>query len=122
MRQLLRRTGVVFPQDDPPREAAPPLARPRRAGCGGSEARGVVRGGRFVAGFIGEQYALPEAVSLLRGRPAARASRHAPLLPRPPIPLSACAASLLTPDERVSPPRPRPSARRLTACYFHGGQ
>src|SRR6185437_5177072 len=30
------------------------------------EARGLVRGGRFVAGFIGEQYALPEVVDALR--------------------------------------------------------
>jgi ATP-dependent Lhr-like helicase len=30
------------------------------------EARGEVRGGRFVSGFTGEQYALPEAVGLLR--------------------------------------------------------
>ncbi len=30
------------------------------------EARGLVRGGLFVAGFIGEQYALPEAVDGLR--------------------------------------------------------
>jgi hypothetical protein len=30
------------------------------------EARGEVRGGRFVAGFDDEQYALPEAVTLLR--------------------------------------------------------
>jgi ATP-dependent Lhr-like helicase len=30
------------------------------------EARGEVRGGRFVNGFSGEQYALPEAVGLLR--------------------------------------------------------
>jgi ATP-dependent Lhr-like helicase len=30
------------------------------------EARGTIRGGRFVAGFTGEQYALPEAVDLLR--------------------------------------------------------
>jgi ATP-dependent Lhr-like helicase len=30
------------------------------------EARGEIRGGRFVAGFTGEQYALPEAVGLLR--------------------------------------------------------
>ena len=38
------------------------------------EARGEIRGGRFVAGFSGEQYALPEAVGLLREirrRPAA---------------------------------------------------
>ena len=30
------------------------------------EARGLVRGGRFVAGFLGEQYALPDAVDGLR--------------------------------------------------------
>lgn len=30
------------------------------------EARGEVRGGRFVSGFVGEQFALPEAVELLR--------------------------------------------------------
>jgi ATP-dependent Lhr-like helicase len=30
------------------------------------EARGTIRGGRFVSGFTGEQYAVPEAVDLLR--------------------------------------------------------
>ena len=30
------------------------------------EARGEIRGGRFVAGFSGEQFALPEAVGALR--------------------------------------------------------
>ncbi|NNE18099.1 MAG: hypothetical protein HKN10_06455, partial [Myxococcales bacterium] len=30
------------------------------------EAQGRIRGGRFVAGFAGEQYALPEAVTALR--------------------------------------------------------
>jgi ATP-dependent Lhr-like helicase len=30
------------------------------------EARGEIRGGRFVAGFTGEQYATPEAIGLLR--------------------------------------------------------
>src|SRR6185503_11637551 len=30
------------------------------------EARGEIRGGRFVAGFSGEQFALPEAVTMLR--------------------------------------------------------
>jgi ATP-dependent Lhr-like helicase len=30
------------------------------------EARGLVRGGRFVSGFTGEQFALPEAVEELR--------------------------------------------------------
>jgi ATP-dependent Lhr-like helicase len=30
------------------------------------EARGEIRGGRFVAGFTGEQFARPEALELLR--------------------------------------------------------
>jgi len=30
------------------------------------EARGEIRGGRFVAGLAGEQFALPEAIPLLR--------------------------------------------------------
>ena len=30
------------------------------------EARGVIRGGRFVSGFVGEQFALPEALEALR--------------------------------------------------------
>jgi ATP-dependent Lhr-like helicase len=30
------------------------------------EARGKVRGGRFVSGVVGEQYALPEAIEQLR--------------------------------------------------------
>ena len=30
------------------------------------EARGEVRGGRFVSGFVGEQFARPDAVELLR--------------------------------------------------------
>ena len=31
-----------------------------------AEARGEIRGGRFVAGFVGEQFALPESVEALR--------------------------------------------------------
>jgi ATP-dependent helicase Lhr and Lhr-like helicase len=30
------------------------------------ESRGEIRGGRFVAGFSGEQFALPEAIAMLR--------------------------------------------------------
>jgi ATP-dependent Lhr-like helicase len=30
------------------------------------EARGEIRGGRFVSGFTGEQFARPEAIELLR--------------------------------------------------------
>ena len=65
VRQLLRRTGVVF-RKTLERERIPVpwwrLVRELRT----LEARGEVRGGRFVAGFDGEQYALPEAVTLLR--------------------------------------------------------
>jgi ATP-dependent Lhr-like helicase len=63
---LLRRYGVVF-WKLLEREAGwlPPwreLLRVLRR-C---EARGEIRGGRFVAGVTGEQFALPEAVTLLR--------------------------------------------------------
>jgi ATP-dependent Lhr-like helicase len=65
-RTLLRRYGVVFWRLIE-REAAwlPPwrdLLRVYRR----LEARGDIRGGRFVAGFTGEQFALPEAIGLLR--------------------------------------------------------
>jgi ATP-dependent Lhr-like helicase len=61
---LLRRYGVVFrrllEQEELP--AWRDLLRVYRR----LEARGEIRGGRFVAGFSGEQFALPEAVGLLR--------------------------------------------------------
>jgi ATP-dependent Lhr-like helicase len=38
------------------------------------EARGEIRGGRFVAGFSGEQFALPEAIGLMREVRRARPS------------------------------------------------
>jgi ATP-dependent Lhr-like helicase len=65
-RTLLRRYGVVFWRLLA-REAGwlPPwrdLLRVYRR----LEARGEIRGGRFIAGFSGEQYALPDAVGLLR--------------------------------------------------------
>jgi len=97
-RQLLQRTGVVF-RKTVAREKQPlpwrDLVRVLRT----LEARGEVRGGRFVAGFDGEQYALPEAVPLLRsvrrrgpGEPV-HASAADPLNYR----------GILTPDERISP-------------------
>jgi ATP-dependent Lhr-like helicase len=71
--------------------------------CRTLEARGELRGGRFVAGFDGEQYALPEAVTLLRSlrrkgalaadAPALRVTAADPLNFR----------GVLTPEERVAP-------------------
>ena len=66
-RQLLRRYGVVF-RRLLEREAALPPWRDLLRVYRRLEARGELRGGRFVAGFSGEQYALPEAVGMLRSR------------------------------------------------------
>jgi ATP-dependent Lhr-like helicase len=63
--QLVTRWGVVF-RDLVVREN---LAVPWRDVLWAfrrMEARGTIRGGRFVAGFSGEQFALPEAVDALR--------------------------------------------------------
>jgi ATP-dependent Lhr-like helicase len=64
-RILLRRYGIVFRKLLDQEDSLPPwrelLYVFRRM-----EARGELRGGRFVQGFAGEQYALPEAVNALR--------------------------------------------------------
>jgi ATP-dependent Lhr-like helicase len=66
VRILLRRWGVLF-WSVLAREAdwLPPWRDLLRS-CRRLEARGEIRGGRFVAGFSGEQYATPDAVGLLR--------------------------------------------------------
>jgi ATP-dependent Lhr-like helicase len=64
--QLLLRWGVVF-RDLLARETLAPPWRDLLQVLRRLEARGEIRGGRFVAGFIGEQFARPEAVDLLRG-------------------------------------------------------
>jgi len=66
VRTLLRRWGVLF-WSVLAREAdwLPPWRDLLRC-CRRLEARGEIRGGRFVAGFSGEQYATPDAVGLLR--------------------------------------------------------
>jgi len=101
-RQLLRRTGVVF-RKTLAREKQPLPWREIVRACRTLEARGEIRGGRFVAGFDGEQYALGDAVTLLRavrrngerplGMPEVRVAAADPLNLR----------GILTPDERVSP-------------------
>ncbi|HEY7113473.1 MAG TPA: DEAD/DEAH box helicase [Thermoanaerobaculia bacterium] len=102
-RRLLQRTGVVF-RKTLMREKQPlpwrEIARVMRT----LEARGEIRGGRFVAGFDGEQYALPEAVTLLR---AVRRDTVAGEITAPPLSVSAADPlnfrGILTPDERVAP-------------------
>src|SRR5262249_20329867 len=99
-RRMLARTGVVF-RKTLAREKTPvpwrEIARVLRV----LEARGEVRGGRFVARFDGEQYALPEAVTLLR------AVRRRSASDADPAPVSVAASDplnfrgILTPDDRV---------------------
>ena len=64
-RQLLLRYGILFPEllhRDSLAVRWRDLARVLRR----LEARGEIRGGRFVTGFVGEQFALPEAADALR--------------------------------------------------------
>ncbi|MFZ5876544.1 MAG: DEAD/DEAH box helicase [Nitrospirota bacterium] len=95
--QLLRRYGVVFRELLTREDAAPPWSRLlsvfRRL-----ESRGEIRGGRFVAGVGGEQYALPETIEPLRRL------RDAPPGSTPVIVSAADPANLvgiITPGDRV---------------------
>jgi ATP-dependent Lhr-like helicase len=63
-RQLLARYGILF-RDLLTRESNAPKWRDLLNMLRRLEARGEVRGGRFVTGFGGEQFALPEAVTSL---------------------------------------------------------
>jgi ATP-dependent Lhr-like helicase len=62
---LLRRYGVVF-RELLLRESNLPKWRELLIAFRRLEDRGEVRGGRFVNGFLGEQFAMPEAVESLR--------------------------------------------------------
>jgi ATP-dependent Lhr-like helicase len=62
---LLRRYGIVF-RDLLAREAILPRWRELLIAFRRLEDRGEIRGGRFVGGFTGEQFALPVAVESLR--------------------------------------------------------
>jgi ATP-dependent Lhr-like helicase len=66
VRTLLRRWGVIFWKLLSREAQWLPPWRDILFCCRRLEARGEIRGGRFVAGFSGEQYATPEAVGLLR--------------------------------------------------------
>jgi len=64
-RQVVARWGVVF-RDILQRETLAPPWRDLLLVLRRMEARGEIRGGRFVEAFRGEQFALPEAVDALR--------------------------------------------------------
>jgi ATP-dependent helicase Lhr and Lhr-like helicase len=62
---FLQRYGIVW-RDVVVREPLSPAWRELLPVFRRLEARGEIRGGRFVSGFAGEQFALPEAVELAR--------------------------------------------------------
>ncbi len=64
-RMLLCRYGILF-RDLLERESNAPKWRDLLNILRRLEARGEIRGGRFVSGFSGEQFALPEAIESLR--------------------------------------------------------
>lgn len=98
-RQLLRRYGVVF-RDLLAREVLVQSWRDLLVVYRRLELAGEVRGGRFVSGFVGEQFALPEAVEGLR---AMRKTTGGPSAAE--IKLSACdplnLAGVILPGARV---------------------
>ncbi|MGI4831764.1 MAG: DEAD/DEAH box helicase [Janthinobacterium lividum] len=99
-RVLLCRYGVLF-RELLTREANAPKWRDLLPHLRRLEARGEIRGGRFVSGAFGEQYALPEAVEGLR-----EARRKQPVRASEPAITIAAAdplnlAGILVPGDRV---------------------
>jgi len=98
-RQLLLRWGVVF-RDLLARESIAPPWRDLLVTLRRMEAQGEIRGGRFVSGFVGEQFARPEAVDLLREIRRSQAAGDVPnVSAADPLNL----AGIVTPGPRVSP-------------------
>ena len=106
--QLLRRYGILFPELLA-RESMAPAWRDALPVLRRMEAQGEIRGGRFVTGFVGEQFAHPEAVDLLR-----EVNRSAPTGSM--VVISACdplnLAGIITPGKKV----PALSGNRLALC------
>ncbi len=95
--QLLHRYGVVFPELLA-REPMAPRWRELLQVYRRAEAKGEIRGGRFVAGFVGEQFALPEAIETLRSvRKAELDGRLAAISACDPLNLT----GIVTPGARV---------------------
>jgi ATP-dependent Lhr-like helicase len=97
-RILLKRYGVVF-RSLLARETGLPPWRELAAVYRRLEARGEIRGGRFVSGFGGEQFALPDAVGRLRAvRKLEEAGELTVLSGADPLNL----VGVLTPEARVA--------------------
>jgi len=99
-KQLAKRYGVVF-RDLLKRETLPVTWRELLLQYRKMEWKGEMRGGRFVNGFPGEQFALPEAVETLRAvrRDPQMGAKELRLSPSDPLNL----IGIILPGERVSP-------------------
>jgi ATP-dependent Lhr-like helicase len=107
---LLRRYGIVV-RDLLAREANLPPWRELLMAFRRLEDRGEIRGGRFVDGFLGEQFALPEAVDAVRAMRKSEPSQAT-------ITLSAAdplnLVGILVPGDRV------PAISGNSVCYRDG--
>ena len=98
VRALLRRWGVIFWKLLAREADWLPSWRDVLMCCRRLEARGEIRGGRFVAGFAGEQFATPEAVAPLReARRRPRSGEYLSLSAADPLNL----LGILTPGPRL---------------------
>jgi len=97
-RQLLLRWGVIF-RDLLARETLAPAWRDLLMALRRMEARGEIRGGRFVSGFLGEQFARPEAVDLLRSIRRTPSDMTLKIAAADPLNL----AGIVLPGARISP-------------------
>jgi ATP-dependent Lhr-like helicase len=97
--QLLLRWGVIF-RDLLARETLAPPWRDLLPVLRRKEAQGEIRGGRFVSGFTGEQFARPEALDLLRAVRRSETSDDETVLIPNSDPLNL--AGIILPGPRVS--------------------
>jgi ATP-dependent Lhr-like helicase len=95
-RMLLARYGILF-RDLLTRETNAPRWRDLLNILRRLEARGEVRGGRFVTGFTGEQFALPQAVESLRATRNEASEAEISVAAADPINL----AGIIVPGERI---------------------
>jgi ATP-dependent helicase Lhr and Lhr-like helicase len=116
--QLLSRWGVLM-RDLLAREAGAPPWRDLLPVLRRMEARGQIRGGRFVSGFTGEQFARPEALDSMRAlRRAGDTVELAEVVSADPLNLTgiilpgARVSRLSTPIPVVTPPRTDPQRFR----------
>ena len=99
-RQLLQRYGVVF-RDLLARESIVSSWRDLLVCYRRLESTGELRGGRFVSGFTGEQFALPEALEALRAlkkRPGTATQQEIKISAADPLNL----AGIILPGPRIA--------------------